>query len=37
MSKSSERFRRPQGAELAHLLREPRRHIQVVAGVAYSL
>jgi uncharacterized protein len=32
MSKSSEPFRRPQGAELARRLREPRRHIQVVAG-----
>jgi predicted AAA+ superfamily ATPase len=32
MSKSTEPFRRPQGAELARTLREPRRHIQVVAG-----
>ncbi|MFZ0659658.1 MAG: AAA family ATPase [Candidatus Binataceae bacterium] len=32
MSKSSEPFRRPQAAELARRLREPRRHIQVVAG-----
>src|SRR6266849_9386105 len=32
MSKSTEPFRRPQGAELARRLREPRRHIQVVAG-----
>lgn len=32
MSKSTKPFRRPQGAELARRLREPRRHIQVVAG-----
>lgn len=32
MSKSTEPFRRPQAAELARRLREPRRHIQVVAG-----
>jgi len=32
MSKSAEPFRRPQAAELARRLREPRRHIQVVAG-----
>lgn len=32
MSNSSVSFRRPQGAELARRLREPRRHIQVVAG-----
>jgi hypothetical protein len=32
MSKSNTPFRRPQAAELARRLREPRRHIQVVAG-----
>ena len=32
MSKSSEAFRRPQAAELARRLREPRRFLQVVAG-----
>src|SRR5579863_2361897 len=32
MSKTAEPFRRPQAAELARRLREPRRHIQVVAG-----
>src|SRR5260370_41929577 len=32
MSKSAKPFRRPQGGELARRLREPRRHIQVVAG-----
>ena len=32
MSKAQKLFQRPQGAELARRLREPRRHIQVVAG-----
>jgi len=32
MSKSAAPFQRPQGAELSRRLREPRRHIQVVAG-----
>jgi len=32
MSKSEAPYRRPQAAELARRLREPRRHIQVVAG-----
>ncbi len=32
MSKSETPFRRPQATELARRLREPRRHIQVVAG-----
>src|SRR5260370_3762404 len=32
MSKSEAPYRSPKGAELARRLREPRRHIQVVAG-----
>src|SRR5215471_17696068 len=32
VSKLTTSFQRPQGAELARRLREPRRHIQVVAG-----
>jgi hypothetical protein len=32
MSKSAAPFRRPQAAELARRLQEPRRFIQVVAG-----
>jgi uncharacterized protein len=32
MSKPETLFRRPQAAELARRLREPRRHIQVIAG-----
>lgn len=32
LSKSDTPFQRPQAAELAHRLREPRRHIQAIAG-----